>query len=150
MWNKDKMLARLSTDDAFMLRGLIALYQRQTADEQNSASTMHSNRQGFSAYTARQGTAIAKKAIANRYIGWTEMEIARNICRKHAGQLVTIANENLERKRQEELQEPDAAQARVEHRKHVELKRMTVEELQRYLEELNLQLRLLRAQRRAG
>ena len=93
-WTAETLWNRISNDDAYAIRGVLALFKKQTADEQKHHTTRYSNNEGFSVRTVIAGTRIAKKAIARRYIGWTEVEIARKICRTHLEQLVRIANEN--------------------------------------------------------
>ncbi len=59
---KDTMLTLLATRDRRQVigRALVALFRRQTADEQNANLTMRVNHVGFSSSDARSGTLCAK------------------------------------------------------------------------------------------
>jgi hypothetical protein len=57
---KDKLL----TDDRWILRALLAVYSRQTAEEQDSQVTKEDNNMGFSGIDAEIMTSFAKRLLA--------------------------------------------------------------------------------------
>lgn len=100
-YNKTNILNMLNTNDKAVYRALVVLFERQTADEQNSESTNHLNGMGFNGTDARFGSSLAKQVIAfeqgkskYRYpLSRTQLEEARKMVRKYAGQLAKVANE---------------------------------------------------------
>lgn len=92
-WTKDEILALLAERDAAVARALVALYERQTADEQSALITTHHNKMGFNGLDARFGSELARKVLK----GWTlspkQLAAARKMLRKYAGQLVLVANQ---------------------------------------------------------
>lgn len=64
----------------------------QTADERSGGFTKHDNNLGFSVTTAKRGTELALKVRDGKFLTQAELEDARQICEKHAGQLAWYAN----------------------------------------------------------
>lgn len=60
--SKAQILARVGTDDAYMIRCLGIMYDRQTASEQEKKTTESRNRQGFMSSHAVNGSILAVKA----------------------------------------------------------------------------------------
>jgi len=88
--------------DAAVLRGILAIYERQTADEKSSETTKHHNGMGFNGRDAAFGTSLAKQILAwnadknskfNRPLSSKQMESARKMLKRYAGQLAKVANE---------------------------------------------------------
>ncbi len=73
-------------------RGLIVLYERQTADEREDKNTKHLNKRGFNYFDAKSGTDLAKKVLADQPFTFDEMIAARSMILKYAGQLARVAN----------------------------------------------------------
>jgi len=103
-YSKDQILNMIDNRDDAVYRGLVAIYERQTADEQSTESTNHLNGVGFNGRDARFGSSLAKQIIGwnntpparrtYRYpLSRTQLEKGRNLLRKYAGQLARIANE---------------------------------------------------------
>lgn len=110
---KDDVLSLLETKPWAVIRGVEALYARQTADEQSSETTAHHNGRGFNGTDARLLSSFAKQihqwrqtdVESRRYafpLSPKQFRIAAYRLKKYAGQLATIANENLEREAREE------------------------------------------------
>jgi hypothetical protein len=59
MTTKQHIVELLLTRDAALARALVVLNNRQTADEQRSEETKHSNQRGFNAAHAKRGTSMA-------------------------------------------------------------------------------------------
>ena len=77
-------------------RGILRLYSFQTADERRAHTTRHDNNLGFSVSTVTRGTELALKLRDGKFLTRVELEDAREICERHAGQLAWYAN-NAER-----------------------------------------------------
>ncbi len=59
MTTKAEIIELLMTRNAALARALVVLNNRQTADEQRSEETKHSNQRGFNAAHAKRGTSMA-------------------------------------------------------------------------------------------
>jgi len=117
IYTRDQINKILITNDSAVERAIIVLFNRQTADEQSTANTNHSNSIGFSACDAKAGTRFARfllgmndrnqvvyrkknlthntsRRIFSRYCrdGETPIDRARRIALKHSRQLVDEAN----------------------------------------------------------
>jgi hypothetical protein len=89
---------RLHNDDRWLARALVALNERQTADEQRDEVTRYHNEQGFRPMHAKRGTSMARFYQSRGYL--TERQLAwwraRTECGKsrieiYANQLLKIA-----------------------------------------------------------
>ena len=117
IYTRDQINKILITNDAAVERAIIVLFNRQTADEQNTANTRHHNAIGFAACDAKAGTRFARfllgmndrnqvryrkknlshptaQRIFSRYCrqGESPIDRARRIALKHSRQLVNEAN----------------------------------------------------------
>lgn len=85
-----------------VLRGVLAIYERQTADEQSSGYTKKQNGIGFNGPDSAVMSRYAKKLLAGRNLMPHENADARERIYKYAGQLLQIA---LEKKAAKDLEE---------------------------------------------
>ena len=119
---KESILSLINKSDKAVYRGLVCLYERQTADEQNAETTNHRNGVGFNGTAAKFATSLAKQIIkwnetpANerRYnypLSRTQLEAGRKIIRKYCGQLARVANEKEAEREEHEIA---AAESRAE------------------------------------
>jgi hypothetical protein len=102
MHTKESIASLLAKSDKAVYRGLVVLYQRQTADEKSSENTKHQNGVGFNATDAKFGTSLAKQVLTwqeatqKKYpnpLSKGQIDAARRMIRKYAGQLANVANE---------------------------------------------------------
>ncbi len=91
-WNKDTILALLNESDKAVCRAVLAIYDRQTADEQATAATADSNGIGFNGADAGFGSSLAKQYAERGTLSPRQIACARKMMRKYAGQLAEIAN----------------------------------------------------------
>jgi hypothetical protein len=96
-WDKDGIRALLANNASAVYRALICLYNRQTADEQESEDTRHLNGRGFNARDAAFGSSLAQQCINPdpRYrnpLSPNQLASARRMLNKYAGQLARVAN----------------------------------------------------------
>ena len=73
-------------------RAMVALYERQTEDEQREESTKHLNGMGFSGAHSRLGSYYARWILSGRSLDGKHLERARAIALRYCGQLCDIAN----------------------------------------------------------
>ncbi len=91
-----EVLAALERSDKFVERALLALYERQTQDERDNATTTHSNGIGFSGVDAPILTSCAQWVLRSRMpeglrLTPRQRAVVRKKVRKYVGQLVEVA-----------------------------------------------------------
>lgn len=85
---------KLATDNQWLRRAVVAIYNLQTSDEQISGLTKHHNGVGFNGLDSGIMTNIANRIIANRRsLTPSELTACRKIMPKYIGQLVRIVRE---------------------------------------------------------
>jgi hypothetical protein len=85
---------KLQTDNRWLLRGLLAVYARQTTTEQQTGETKDLNGIGFNGFDAPFLSDIAQKVTAKRQLSDKQIAAVRKCMLKYAGQLCRIANGN--------------------------------------------------------
>jgi hypothetical protein len=93
-WTKEKIAALLFTNDIAVERAIVAIYNRQTLDEQSSQETKHSNGVGFSGAHARLGTYLAKWIISGNHLNGKFLVKGRAMMMHYIGQLLEDAQSN--------------------------------------------------------
>lgn len=91
-WTKEAIKARLEKDDKWLVRGLLAIYGRQTAEEQTHGQTVEDNGIGFNGVDAEILTSFALQFQQRGFLTTKQLEIARKKMLKYGGQLAKIAN----------------------------------------------------------
>jgi hypothetical protein len=104
-YSKDDIYALLVKSDMAVVRGVEAIYARQTADEKSAETTSHSNGVGFTGVDAGILSSFAKQIAkwraekvetgSNRYpfpLSPKQMVIARKKMFKYSAQLAGVAN----------------------------------------------------------
>jgi hypothetical protein len=82
---------KLATDNQWLVRGMVALYNRQTEDEKAAEGTRYLNRRGFNSSDAIILTSFAKQWQRRAWLSDKQMAILRRKMAKYAGQLARIA-----------------------------------------------------------
>jgi hypothetical protein len=96
-WTKEEIKEMLGRNDKAVLRGLMAIYNLQTADEQALQATAHHNGVGFSGCDAELLSSFAVNYTKYGRLTEKQMAILRNKIKKYAGQLTKIANGEIPR-----------------------------------------------------
>ena len=91
-WTRTEIEALINTNDRAVERAMVAIWERQTRDEQATETTRHHNGIGFSGWTAKSGTYFANWVRSGRSLTGRHLAKARKIALHHAGQLTRIAN----------------------------------------------------------
>lgn len=91
-WTRTEIEEMINTHDGAVERAMVAIWERQTADEQTSQTTNHSNGRGFCGWAARSGTYYAEWVRSKRHLTGKHLVKARKIALYHAGQLTDFAN----------------------------------------------------------
>lgn len=92
VWTRGEIEDMLRTQDGAVERAMVAIWERQTADEQSDQNVKHHNGRGFSHWSARSGTYFAGWVRSGRRLTGKHLDKARRIALHHAGQLTDFAN----------------------------------------------------------
>jgi len=95
-WTPEEIRALLDRSLEAVERAVVAIYRRQTEDEQDAYETKHHNRVGFAACHAGLGTYYAKWILSGKHLSGSHVERARRMVRHYAGQLHQIAVSNIQ------------------------------------------------------
>lgn len=76
-------------DPAFVGSEIVALYGRQTEDEQAVKETKHLNQRGFCAFSGRLGSRLAINVLNGKTLEGEDLCKAVNICLRHRRQVIT-------------------------------------------------------------
>lgn len=91
MWNEKRIVDLLNTNDKAALRGVLAIYKRQTFAEQRRGCTADLNGVGFSAGDAAKGTRLATRILRYGHLDGWELSEARALALRYRRQLLAIA-----------------------------------------------------------
>jgi hypothetical protein len=101
----------LTMNDRAVERAIVAIYNRQTADEKSSQNTTHSNGVGFSGADASLGSYYAKWILSGRNLTGNHLSKARMMSQKYVRQLVEIATARIQAEETFQKEEREAIQA---------------------------------------
>jgi hypothetical protein len=96
-WTPATIKALLDRSDKAVERAVVAIYQRQTSDEQDVGETRHHNGQGFASCHAHLGSYYARWILSGRHLTGHHLERARRMVRWYSKQLVEVAEARQER-----------------------------------------------------
>lgn len=91
-WTKEQIKEKLLSDNKWLIRGMLAIYKKQTDDEKQSGITAYDNGVGFNGIDAELLTNFSLQYISFRSLSAKQIEIMRKKMPKYAGQLAKIAN----------------------------------------------------------
>ena len=92
MWNKERIQQMLQTNPRAVERAIVAIYERQTADEKATSHTRHDNSVGFRSNHASKGSYYARWVKSGRQLTGFHLQNARTIAMQYHRQLCDIAN----------------------------------------------------------
>lgn len=93
LYTKEIIAEKITTDQAWTERAVVAIFNRQTSDEQYRGTTVERNFVGFNGCDAEIMSSFALWIIRGRRLTPKQLALAQKKIRKYAGQLVSIANE---------------------------------------------------------
>lgn len=88
---KEKVRNLLLSSNKAVLRGIVAIYKRQTAQEQNSDATLEHNNIGFCAFDASLMSLYAKQILEYGGLTQQQIKIARPRILRYTKQLADLA-----------------------------------------------------------
>lgn len=92
VWTKETIREKLETDFRFVIRGLLAIYARQTDSEKNAGQTREDNGVGFNGIDSIILSSFAQQWQTRKFLSPKQWIIARKKILKYSGQLAKIAN----------------------------------------------------------
>lgn len=92
VYTKAEIADKLATNDRWLIHGLMAIYAKQTYEEQAGDRTVEENGMGFNAFDAPILSDMARQYQTSGYLSKRQLVIIRKCMKKYAGQLVKIAN----------------------------------------------------------
>ena len=90
-WDKNAIVGLLDRNPVAVERAIVAIYRRQTAEEQQVQDTRESNGVGFSGAHAQVGSYYATWILSGKHLSGKHLEKARNMAKRYTRQLVEIA-----------------------------------------------------------
>ena len=90
-WTEDKILFMLSTNDVWVERALVMLYERQTKEEQVKDSTKHRNTIGFQRGDDETMSPLARKVQSGGKLSQMELAYVRRPWHRGRTPIPTIA-----------------------------------------------------------
>jgi hypothetical protein len=91
-WIVEEIKEKLETDQAWVERGVLAIYERQTATEQEVGDTVQRNGVGFSGAHGGYGSYVAEWLLSGKHLSGDHLVKTREMMSHYAGQLTRIAN----------------------------------------------------------
>lgn len=95
VWTVEEIMGLLSRNREAVVRGLVAIYNKQTEDEKQAETTRHDNGIGFSGCDATILSSIAKQVLAGHRLSQKQYELVEKKMRKYVKQLTKIANRQI-------------------------------------------------------
>ena len=95
MYTEQSIQTLLEKNDKAVVRGLLAIYARQTEDEQRAETTKVHNKIGFSAYDAPFMSKMVRFFKQRGYLTIGQIDCVRPTIIKYRRQLTEIANAKL-------------------------------------------------------
>lgn len=81
----------VSANEKWAVKGLLRIFERQTADEQESENTRYHNKVGFTGADAEILTSFAKRVLGGKDLTEKQMKYVFKLMPKYARQLNEIA-----------------------------------------------------------
>ena len=92
VWTKELIAENIESHDKWLYRGIMAIYNKQTADEQAVETTKYNNGVGFNGRDAKFMSSLAKSYQKYNRLTGRQIAAARKVLKKYCGQLTKIAN----------------------------------------------------------
>ena len=96
MFSIDEIKTKVGSDPRWATRAIVALFNKQTADEQSAEITQEKNFMGFNGVDAEILTSFAKQVVyKGRTLSQKQLAIAFKKLPKYSKQLLKIANKEI-------------------------------------------------------
>lgn len=91
-WTEQQIIALLDTNDRAVERAIVAIYERQTADEKQTEHTRHDNSVGFRQNHAKRMSYFARLIKRGNRLFPSQLALSRSWMKMYRRQLADIAN----------------------------------------------------------
>lgn len=91
-WTKDSIQKLLDENPKAVQRAILAIYRRQTSEEQAYQTTRHSNGVGFGAFDAEFLSSLAQRLERGWDLSEKQLAFGRSKIKRYWRQLAEIAN----------------------------------------------------------
>lgn len=95
VYSIDEIKEMLINNDNAVIRGILALYEKQTLDEQTAKNSRHSNGIGFNRFDSRTMSLYANQIKTGYELDAVQFRDARERIMKYSKQLMRIANKEI-------------------------------------------------------
>jgi len=92
IWTTEEIKALLAESDKAVARAILAIYNRQTEDEQAIKETTDHNGVGYNGVDANFMSSLAQFYQSKGFLSSGQLKYGRKSIMKYAGQLTEIAN----------------------------------------------------------
>ena len=92
IWTIEEIKALLAESDKAVARAILAIYNRQTEDEQTIKETTDHNGIGYNGVDANFMSSLAQFYQSKGFLSAGQLKYGRKAIMKYAGQLTEIAN----------------------------------------------------------
>ena len=92
IWTTEEIKALLAESDKAVARAILAIYNRQTEDEQTIKETTDHNGIGYNGIDANFMSSLAQFYQTKGFLSSGQLKYGRKAIMKYAGQLTEIAN----------------------------------------------------------
>lgn len=96
MYEPNQIRDLLLRNNKAVLRGVVAIYEKQLPDEKNYNQTLFRNNVGFNAYDAATLSKYARRIMQGHRLSDDEINLIRIRLLKYSKQLTKIANDKVE------------------------------------------------------
>jgi len=91
-YSRSEIVLLLIRSDKAVERGIVAIYNNQTLDEQRDYKTHYRNNKGFNKIHDKFGTYLAKYILSGKHLDGNFLDKARKLTIYYSKQLVDVAN----------------------------------------------------------
>jgi len=92
---KENIQEKFNTDYKWLFRGVLAIHNQQTLDEQRTESTNHNNRRGFTSTDAKFLSSIATQIRRGHGLSSKQLFVTRKKMAKYAAQCAKLARDGV-------------------------------------------------------
>lgn len=93
-YTKEQIQILLMSNDKAVYRAIVAIYRRQTPNEQSIGVTVEHNGEGFTAIDSMLFSSFAQQILAGRTLSYKQLQLARAGMKKYWAQLIKVAEAN--------------------------------------------------------
>ena len=94
-WTPEEIKSLLNRSNKAVEHAILAIFDRQTSDEQDASDTRHRNGRGFASCHAYMGSYYARWIQSGKHLDGKHLDKARKMALCYSGQLAEVAASNV-------------------------------------------------------